>query len=190
MPAIISQPDVQKKLEILSSDAKYDLACACSSSKDERRKRGADGRWIYPVILPNGGSTVLFKTLISNVCSNDCKYCPLREEKDLRRLSLAPEEMAKAFMGHYNRKKVFGLFLSSGVTGSPDSAMAKLNATAAILRKNHSFRGYIHLKIIPGASMPAIEEAVSLSTAVSLNIETPGEAEVHRRHRRADKIHK
>ncbi len=180
MPAIISQPDVQKKLEILSSDAKYDLACACGSSKDEHRKRGLGGRWIYPVVLPNGGSTVLFKTLISNVCSNDCKYCPLREEKDLRRVSLAPEEMAKAFIDHYNRKKVFGLFLSSGVTGSPDSAMARLNATAAILRKKHCFRGYIHLKIIPGASRPAIEEAVSLSTAVSLNIETPGEKNMAR----------
>jgi predicted DNA-binding helix-hairpin-helix protein len=32
----------------------------------------------------------------------------------------------------------------------------------------------MHLKIIPGASKAAIDEAVSLAKAVSLNIETPG----------------
>jgi predicted DNA-binding helix-hairpin-helix protein len=53
--------------------------------------------------------------------------------------------------------------------------MERLNSTASILRKKYSFRGYIHLKIIPGASYAAIEEAVSLASAVSLNIETPGE---------------
>jgi predicted DNA-binding helix-hairpin-helix protein len=89
-------------------------------------------------------------------------------------VSLAPEETARTFMDYYNRKKVFGLFLSSGVAGSPDRAMERLNAAAAVLRKKYSFRGYIHLKIIPGAGRAAIEEALSLSSAVSLNIETPG----------------
>jgi predicted DNA-binding helix-hairpin-helix protein len=53
--------------------------------------------------------------------------------------------------------------------------MDRLNSVAKILRKKHGFKGYIHLKIIPGASATAIEEAVSLASAVSLNIETPGE---------------
>ena len=73
MPAIITKPDTREKLEILSADAQYDLACACNE-KGQHRKQGTDGKWIYPVTLPNGGKSVLFKTLISNVCSNDCKY--------------------------------------------------------------------------------------------------------------------
>jgi len=173
MVGIISKPDTQEKLEILSTDAQYDLACACSSSKDEHRRR-ADGKWIYPVTLPNGGKSILFKTLISNVCSNDCKYCPLREQVDVRRCSLKPDETAKVFLDYYDRRKVFGLFLSSGVLGSPDTSMERLNTTARLLRRQHRFKGYIHLKIIPGASDAAIEEAVSLASAVSLNIETPG----------------
>jgi predicted DNA-binding helix-hairpin-helix protein len=52
--------------------------------------------------------------------------------------------------------------------------MEQLNRIARILRWKHKFRGYIHLKVIPGASSAAVEEAVSLSSAVSLNIETPG----------------
>jgi predicted DNA-binding helix-hairpin-helix protein len=175
MVGIISKPDTQEKLEILSADSQYDLACACGTSKDEHRKRSSDGKWIYPITLPSGGSSVLLKTLMSNVCTNDCKYCPLREQMDVRRCSLQPEETAKVFLDYYNQRKVFGLFLSSGVVGSPDATMDRLNGVAKLLRRKHRFKGYIHLKIIPGASDAAVEEAVSLASAVSLNIETPGE---------------
>ena len=175
MIGVVSRPDTHQKLEILSADAQYDLACACSCN-NEGRRRGGDGKWIYPVTLPNGGKSVLFKTLLSNVCTNDCKYCPLREQMDVRRCSLSPEETARVFLNYYNRREVFGLFLSSGVCASADATMEKLNRVAKLLRNKHRFRGYIHLKILPGASDAAIEEAVSLSSTVSLNIETPGEA--------------
>ena len=175
MVGVVSRPNTQEKLEILSTDAQYDLACACGTNKDEHRRRNEDGRWIYPVTLPNGGKSSLFKTLISNTCSNDCKYCPLREQMDIRRCSLMPEETARVFLDYYNRRKVFGLFLSSGVLGSPDATMDRLNGVARILRKRHRFKGYIHLKIIPGAGDSAITDALSLASAVSLNIETPGQ---------------
>ena len=174
MTAVISIPDTEQKLEILSRDGQYDLACACSASKDEHRTRGTDGRWIYPITLPNGGTSPLFKTLISNVCSNDCRYCPLRDDSDIRRCSLGVNETAQVFMDYYNRKKVFGLFLSSGVLGSADTTMDRLTATARILRRKYGFKGYIHLKVIPGSSPAAVEEALSLATTVSLNIETAG----------------
>jgi predicted DNA-binding helix-hairpin-helix protein len=174
MTAVISVPDTRQKLEILSEDAQYDLACACGCKNDERRRRGPQGKWIYPVTLPNGGTSVLFKTLVSNVCSNDCKYCPLRANQDVRRCTLNEEETVNTFLDYYKRGEVFGLFLSSGVLGTPDATMERLNRIAKILRYRRSFRGYIHLKVIPGASANAIEEAVKLSSAVSLNIETPG----------------
>lgn len=174
MVGVISRPDTFKKLEILSADAQYDLACACGTNKDQHRRRSEDGKWVYPITLPNGAKTTLFKTLLSNVCANDCKYCPLRQGQNIKRCSLTPEETAKVFIDYYNRRKVFGLFLSSGLQGSPDTTMAQLNTTAKILRRKHNFKGYIHLKVIPGASDAAIEQAVSLASAVSLNIETPG----------------
>ncbi len=176
MVSVVSKPDTERKLEILSADAQYDLACACGTSRDEHRRRGGDGKWIYPVTLPNGGKSVLFKTLISNVCTGDCKYCPLREKMDIQRCSLSPQETARVFLDYFNHGKVFGLFLSSGVLGSADATMDRLNTTAGLLRKKYGYRGYIHLKIIPGASAAAIEESLSLASAVSLNIETPGEA--------------
>lgn len=166
--------DTIEKLKILSNDSQYDLACACGTNKDDRRRRGLDGKWLYPVSLPQGGYSVLLKTLLSNACKNDCKYCPLRSETNVRRCTLQPEEVANVFMEYLRRKKVFGLFLSSGVIGTPDYTMDRINAVAHILRYRHNFKGYIHLKIIPGASDAAIEESLKLASAASLNIETPG----------------
>jgi predicted DNA-binding helix-hairpin-helix protein len=77
-------------------------------------------------------------------------------------------------MEYIRKKKVFGLFLSSGVIHNADHTMDKINRVARLLRRKHQFRGYIHLKIIPGASDAAIEDSISLASAVSLNIETPG----------------
>lgn len=174
MTAIVRKPDTLDKLKILSADAQYDLACACGSTQDEHRKRGADGKWIYPVTLANGGRASIFKILLSNVCANDCKYCPLRENMDLRRCTLQTDETVRLFLDYYTRRKVFGIFISSGVIGTPDNTAERINAIARVLRYRHKFKGYIHLKVIPGSSVAAIEEAVSLASSVSLNIETPG----------------
>ncbi|RJQ46189.1 MAG: radical SAM protein [Nitrospiraceae bacterium] len=166
--------DTIEKLKVLSEDSQYDLACACGTGNDDHRKRGHDGKWLYPVALPQGGYSVLLKTLLSNACSNDCKYCPLRFQTNVRRCTLQPEETANIFMEYVRKKEVFGLFLSSAVVRDPDYTMDRINTVARLLRSKHHFKGYIHLKIIPGASDAAIEDSLSLASGVSLNIETPG----------------
>lgn len=169
-------PDLREKLGILSADAQYDLSCACGGAPGDRRRRGLDDRWLYPVTLQNGGRSLMFKTLVSNACANDCKYCPLRAGTDATpRCSLTPEEIVRAFMPYWRSGEVIGIFLTSGVCGNPDAAMSRMIATAEILRYREKYRGLLHLKVIPGASDAAIERAVSLASAVSLNIETAGE---------------
>ncbi len=81
-----------EKFKALSEDSQYDLACACGTDKDSRRKRGMDGKWLYPVTLPQGGYSVLLKTLLSNACAIDCKYCPLRERRITRIAELGIKE--------------------------------------------------------------------------------------------------
>ena len=166
--------DTIEKLKVLSEDSQYDLACACGTRDDDRRRRGQDGKWLYPVALSQGGYSVLLKTLLSNACANDCKYCPLRSQTNVQRCTLQPEEIARVFMEYVMRKKVFGLFLSSAVVRNADYTMDRINAVARLLRYKHNFKGYIHLKIIPGASDAAIEDSLKLASGVSLNIETPG----------------
>lgn len=171
---ITKTPDTHEKLQILSRDSQYDLACACATRPDEHRVRSKKDTWIYPVSLPQGGTTYLFKTLLSNQCINNCKYCPLRLGQAERPCGLNPEELAKTFFSYYQARRVSGLFLSSGVRDNPDATMERINRTAVILRRMQ-FRGYIHLKIIPGASDAAIRQSIALASAVSLNIETAGE---------------
>ncbi|MDP2922478.1 MAG: helix-hairpin-helix domain-containing protein [Candidatus Omnitrophota bacterium] len=174
MCLITKTPDTTEKLNILSRDSRYDLACACATREDEHRKRSKEDKWIYPVSLPSGGTTFIFKTLLSNECINNCKYCPLRAGVESRRCSLSPEELSKTVLSYYKAHRVNGLFLSSAVANSPDTTMEQINRVALILRRMQ-FRGYIHLKIIPGASDAAIRQSLALSNAVSLNIETAGE---------------
>ena len=47
------------KLKILSESSQYDLACACGTNDTDRRKKSEDGKWIYPVTLPNGGQSIM-----------------------------------------------------------------------------------------------------------------------------------
>ena len=168
-------PDAFEKLKILSEDSRYDLACSCGTPKDDHRIRSQEGRWLYPVPLPSGGKGVIFKTLLTNCCTSDCRYCPLRSNANARRCSLTPDEAARLFVEHLGRHDLIGVFLTSGVAGTADKTMDSLVATASILRKKYRYRGYVHLKVIPGASEAAIDEALKLSSAVSLNIEVPGE---------------
>jgi predicted DNA-binding helix-hairpin-helix protein len=86
--------------------------------------------------------------------------------------------MANLFMDYVRKRRIMGMFLSSGVVGTPDRTMELINGTAEILRRKYAYRGYIHLKVIPGASDAAIDQAVSLASAVSVNIEVPGEKHI------------
>ncbi len=67
-----------------------------------------------------------------------------------------------------------GLFLSSAVQADPEQAMASIIATDDIVRRRFHFNGYIHLKILPGASKASIEHAAALADRISINIEAPG----------------
>ncbi|WP_320127883.1 radical SAM protein [uncultured Sphaerochaeta sp.] len=168
--------DTQEKLDILSADAQYDLSCACGTKNPlEHRKRNATGDgWLYPMSTASGGSGIILKTLLGNRCANDCKYCPLRAQQDFHPVALSPYEMASFFFEFQLKRPLIGIFLSSAVMGNADKTMDMLVATAEILRKHYRYKGYIHLKIIPGASRASIDAALCYASAVSLNIEAPG----------------
>jgi predicted DNA-binding helix-hairpin-helix protein len=139
-----------------------------------------DDRWIYPAALPDGRTIRLLKVLQTNVCTKDCLYCENRVSRDVRRESFSPEELAKLFVSLHEAGKAGGLFLSSGIAGPADRVMARMIATAEILRRRHQFRGYIHMKILPGASRAAVEQAAELSDRISINIEAPGPEHLER----------
>ncbi len=164
--------DTFEKVEILGSSAQYDL-CGEACGTDAARKKDDLGRWIYPAALPDGRRVALLKVLLSNACQKDCYYCANRASRDFRRVSFAPEELARAFDQMHRQGLVKGLFLSSGVCGEAGRTMDQMIATVELVRKRYAFSGYVHLKILPGATFAHVERAVQLATRVSVNLEAP-----------------
>ncbi len=66
---------------------------------------------------------------------------------------------------------VDGLFLSSGIIKGGVSTQDRLIDAAEILRSKFLYRGYIHLKIMPGAEYDQILRAMQLADRVSINLE-------------------
>lgn len=164
---------IRDKADLLARSAVYDLCGSCSSAGGGRIKDPL-GRWIYPAALPDGRTVRLLKVLQTNLCRNDCSYCANRASRDVPRERFSPEELARLFMDLSLAGIAQGLFLSSAVEAGPDHGMARMIATAEIVRKRFEFNGYIHLKILPGASQAAIEHAATLADRISINIEAPG----------------
>jgi putative DNA modification/repair radical SAM protein len=167
--------NAERKLTLLGGAAKFD---ACSISCAPGAVRGPRVRSKVPAgvctaVLPDGRSIRLLKVLQSNVCTHDCLYCANRVSRDVRRTTLSPEELARTFIDLHAARQVQGLFLSSGIHGSAERAMERMLATAELLRLKHHYTGYMHLKVLPGASVAAVERAVRLADRTSVNLEAP-----------------
>lgn len=157
--------DVITKANILGGAAKYDV---CSvQGKVSRAFRS-----IYYAVQGSGKCFPLFKTLLSSHCENNCLYCPIRSARDIPRAKYTPEELADIFFLLLSKGYVRGLFLSSAVDRSPIYSMTKMIETVEIVRKR-GFKGYIHLKILPGADYGSVERAIQLADRVSINFEAP-----------------
>ena len=131
------------KMKVLTDSAQYDLCDYVNHQKSSQVNLPG----IYHATGHNGCQIPLFKTLLTNKCKNDCKYCINQSKRTFTRLELKPEELAKAFMTYYNKGLVNGLFLSSGIADNEDSTMEKTIETCRCLRKDYGYDDYIHLKI-------------------------------------------
>ncbi len=176
--SIIIQEDmtVQKKLEVLSDAAKYDVACT-SSGVD--RSGGGNGIGnsiacgICHTFSADGRCISLLKILMTNECIFDCKYCFNRASNDVLRATFTPEEICSLTIEFYRRNYIEGLFLSSGVLKTPDHTMELMCKTLRMLREVYQFNGYIHCKAVPGADPVLVEMTGWYADRMSVNLELP-----------------
>lgn len=115
----------------------------------------------------------LLRILMTNACSYNCHYCPMRRDRKLPRTLLKPEELVRIFLGAYRRGWCEGLFITTGIPGRPVKVMDDLITVLELLRERHSFAGYVHVKMVPGAEVAQVERLTSLASRVSLNLEAP-----------------
>lgn len=168
--------DTMEKLRILSDAAKYDAACTSSGAQKSAQRGGigsAEACGICHSFAGDGRCISLLKVLQTNVCVYDCAYCVNRRSNDTRRASFSPRELAELTIAFYRRNYIEGLFLSSGVAGTPDAATETMIETLRILREEYRYSGYIHAKAIPGADAALVRRLGLLADRLSVNIELP-----------------
>lgn len=128
---------------------------------------------VYRTPMPNGRYINLLRVMFTDFCMMDCAYCPNSHWVPRRRHAFKVEELARTFMDLYQRGAVAGLFLTSGIAGTPSKTMERLLKVVELLRERYRFRGYIHLKVMPGADYQYVEAAYRLGTRLSVNLEAP-----------------
>ena len=148
-------------------------ACFTPKARPEFTEREKRAVFVHPAQLPNGKQVKLLKTLLSSACERDCYYCPFRAGRDFRRASFKPQEFAELFMKLYQSSLAEGIFLSSGIAAGGANTQNKILDTADILRNKLGFRGYLHLKIMPGAEKGQVQRLMQLADRVSINLEAP-----------------
>ncbi len=165
---------LEEKLKILSAAARYDVSCT-SSGVNRKGEKGTLGNaaacGICHSFAADGRCISLLKVLLSNECVFDCKYCMNRASNDIPRTSFTPEELCTLTIQFYRRNYIEGLFLSSGVLGTPDHTMELFYRTLYMLRYQYQFNGYIHVKTIPGADGELIRRIGYLADRMSVNLE-------------------
>src|ERR1700748_1818332 len=169
---------LKEKLGILADAAKYDVSCSSSGSNRKNKDHGLGntGNGICHAYTEDGRCVSLLKILLTNHCIYDCAYCVSRRSNDIKRAAFTVQEVVDLTINFYRRNYIEGLFLSSGIFSNADYTMERLVLIAKKLRTEHNFNGYIHLKLIPGASKELMHEAGLYADRLSVNLEMPTEA--------------
>ena len=168
--------DILEKLTILTDAAKYDVACT-SSGVDRKGAPGSIGNaaacGICHSFSADGRCIALLKVLMSNACVYDCSYCVNRKSNDVPRATFEPRELAELMIQFYRRNYIEGLFLSSAVVRNPDYTCEQMIEVLSLIRNTYRFRGYIHVKAIPGADEKLLTALGLLADRMSVNLELP-----------------
>jgi predicted DNA-binding helix-hairpin-helix protein len=177
--------ELERKLAILMSLAEDDREGLPSSAPSRERRplpprlRHADDVGalrplnIRSVRRGDGPRVSLMRILMTNACSFNCHYCPMRRDRSMPRTLLKPEELVRIFLGAVARGWCTGLFVTTGIPGRPVKVMDDLITALELLRERHRFAGYIHVKLVPGAEPAQIERLTQLASRVSVNLEAP-----------------
>src|SRR5215210_6043363 len=164
---------LEQKLDLLMS-----LATDDREGLPSRLRHTNDVGALRPLNIRNlrpapGMRMSLLRILMTNACSYNCHYCPMRRDRAMPRTLLKPEELVRIFLGAHQRGWCEGLFITTGIPGRPVKVMDDLIQVLELLRERHRFAGYIHVKLVAGGETSQIDRLTSLASRISLNFEAP-----------------
>jgi len=91
----------------------------------------------------------------------------------MKRMTFTPAELASSLDTMQRAGQVQGMFLSSGIIKGSVTTQDKIIDTAEIVRKRYGYRGYLHLKVMPGIEYDQLYRLMQLADRVSVNLEGP-----------------
>ncbi|MEO6889918.1 MAG: radical SAM protein, partial [Ktedonobacteraceae bacterium] len=116
----------------------------------------------------------ILKAMVTTACEKNCHYCPFRAGRSkTKRLTFTPDELASGLDTLQRAGKVQGMFLSSGIIKGSVTTQDKIIDTAEIVRQRYRYRGYLHLKVMPGIEYDQLYRLMQLADRVSVNLEGP-----------------
>lgn len=165
--------ELEQRLDILMS-----LAADDREGLPPRLRHTKEAGALHPLNIRNlrpvpGMRMSLLRILMTNACSYNCHYCPMRRDRSMPRTLLKPEELVRIFLGARQRGWCEGLFVTTGIPARPVKVVDDLIKALELLRERHRFGGYIHVKLVAGAEQAQIERLTELASRVSLNVEAP-----------------
>jgi predicted DNA-binding helix-hairpin-helix protein len=165
--------NLEQKLDVLMS-----LAADDREGLPPRLRHTREVGALRPLNIRNlrpapGMKMSLLRILMTNACSYNCHYCPMRRDRPMPRTLLKPDELVRIFLEAHRRGWCQGLFITTGIPGRPVKVMDDLIQGLELLRERHRFGGYIHVKLVPGGDQAQIDRLTTLASRVSLNFEAP-----------------
>jgi predicted DNA-binding helix-hairpin-helix protein len=165
--------NLEQKLDVLMS-----LAADDREGLPPRLRHTREVGALRPLNIRNlrpapGMKMSLLRILMTNACSYNCHYCPMRRDRPMPRTLLKPDELVRIFLEAHRRGWCQGLFITTGIPGRPVKVMDDLIQVLELLRERHRFAGYIHVKLVPGGDQAQIDRLTTLASRVSLNFEAP-----------------
>ena len=168
-------PDTLSKLAQVGEATIYEPA---GDQPQQERRRGAYQSHSLTECITNvstpKGSLPIVKTMLTTACERNCYYCPFRAGRSkMKRITFSPDELAQGFDTLQRAGQVKGMFLSSGIIKGSVTTQDKIIDTAELVRKRYDYRGYLHLKIMPGVEYEQLYRLMQLADRVSVNLEGP-----------------
>jgi predicted DNA-binding helix-hairpin-helix protein len=168
-------PDTMTKLAQVSDATTYEPAGDRPQQERQRAPYQSHSlaECITNVVTPKGALPVL-KTMLTTACERNCYYCPFRAGRGkMKRLTFTPDELASGLDTLQRAGRAGGMFLSSGIIKGSVMTQDKIIDTAEIVRNRYHYRGYLHLKVMPGIEYEQLYRLMQLADRVSVNLEAP-----------------
>lgn len=155
--------DVEDKLALMREDARFEVIGDADAEATALSCAADIPGLSAPPKVP--------KMFMASKCLFNCAYCACRcSREDREGYCNTPMETARLALATAQRSRT-GVFISSAIYRNADYTQELLSESARLLRTSLGYKGYLHVKVMPGADAGLIARTGQYASRMSVNIE-------------------